>query len=347
VRQCELAVLIAIIVLGVASVNGHAATILVPSVEPTIQAGMDAASEGDTVLVAPGTYTGEGNRWLRFRGTNMVVMSEAGAEATIVDCQGMNVGFRADSSEDSTAVIRGFTVTNGTIGGIYVHASAVTIEQCVLFNNTGSNGGGIHYGYAPSQGVIRDCVIYGNTSVFRGGGIMCDHGGPPDYVPPIIRDCVIYDNEESTGDAYGGGGIYCHYSDATIIGCTVVANTGEPGRAAIYGYGCYPIVRRTVIAFNISGPGVQDVDADHCIIYGNPGDAPRSDGERENLDVNPLFCDLGSWDLTVCDDSPCLPGDPENPWGEQIGVYGGGCGSCDTPVEESTWGAIKAMYLNP
>jgi len=351
VQKCEL-VLLAVVVFVLITATTHAATIRVPDHQPNIQAGVDAAvSEGDTVLVAPGTYSGDGNRDIDFAGVNIVLTSESGAAATIIDCGGLSRALAVFSGEDSTCVVRGFTIENGdggSGGGIYVTQSAPIIENCVIRNCSASNGGGIWYGYSPAsmQGIIRNCVVYGNTARFRGGGIMCSHGYSPDYVPPIVRNCIVYNNLESTDSPYGGGGIYCSYSDATVVGCTVVGNSGEPGRGAIYGYGCTPIVRRTVSAFNVTGPGVGGVDADHCIIFGNVGDVP-ADGTRENLDANPLFCDIGSWDLTVCDDSPCIATDPENPWGEHIGALGAGCPSCDTVVEETTWGSIKALYTRP
>jgi hypothetical protein len=152
---------------------GNADTIRVPLDQPSIKEGMSAASEGDTVLVAPGTYTGENNRDLYFNGINMVVMSEEGAANTIIDCEGLSVGFRIQNGEDSTSVINGFTVTNGSGGnggGIRVSHAAATIEHCILTNNSVSmNGGGIYYGHAPSAGFIRYCVFYGNSSPYRGG----------------------------------------------------------------------------------------------------------------------------------------------------------------------------------
>jgi polygalacturonase len=83
----------------------------------TIQAAIDASVHGDTVLVAPGTYTGDGNRDIDFKGKAITVRSEAGPRSCIVDAQGsMNArhrGFYFHSGEQADSVLDGFTITGG------------------------------------------------------------------------------------------------------------------------------------------------------------------------------------------------------------------------------------------
>ncbi len=105
-----------------------ASVIRVPTDYPTIQAGIDAARDEDTVLVADGIYTGEGNRDISFRGKSIIVSSENGAARCIIDCQGSQEekhrGFIFDAQFiTSSPTLNGFTIKNGyhdSGGGIYI-----------------------------------------------------------------------------------------------------------------------------------------------------------------------------------------------------------------------------------
>jgi len=81
-----------------------AATIHVPADQPAIQAGIAEAENGDTVLVAPGTYMGTGNVNIDFRGQAVVVRGETGSGWIIIDCQESGCGFLVHLGEDSLTV---------------------------------------------------------------------------------------------------------------------------------------------------------------------------------------------------------------------------------------------------
>ena len=92
-------------------------------VHATPQAAIDAAADGSRVLVAPGTWRGDGNCGLRFKGRSVSVEGLAGAARTVLDCEGdaaRGSGVAFVDGEGSGASLRGISVVNaagGATGG--------------------------------------------------------------------------------------------------------------------------------------------------------------------------------------------------------------------------------------
>ncbi len=137
-------------------------TIHVPAEQPTLQAGVDASVDGDTVLVAPGVYAGTGNYNVDFGAKNLVVIAESGPDSTIVNCfdsaGAIRRGFILEQNQDSTSVLDGFTLRQATIG-VYMMGSAL-IRNCVI----DSNGIGV---YIQGNPELDSLIINSNdTGVF-------------------------------------------------------------------------------------------------------------------------------------------------------------------------------------
>jgi len=138
----------------------------------TIQGGINLAANGDVVVVAPGTYTGVGNRNITFSGKNITVQSQAGALLTVIDCQNGGNGFNFTNGETVAAVVDGFTIKNGQAnkgGGIQIDTASPTIRYCVITGCTANaNGGGIAVKKGDPQ--IYSNTIDGNNCIIVGGG---------------------------------------------------------------------------------------------------------------------------------------------------------------------------------
>jgi len=156
-----------VIVLFIAALS-PAATRLVPSEHPTIQAAIDACNDGDVVIVTPGTYTGEGNRDIGFKGKAITVRSLNGPENCVIDCNAaerdLHRGFYFHSDEDANSVVDGFTIINGYAeygGGIYCYQSTPAINSCRISGNSATDdGGGVSCDW--SYPTISNSVIAGN-----------------------------------------------------------------------------------------------------------------------------------------------------------------------------------------
>ncbi|MEW5922775.1 MAG: right-handed parallel beta-helix repeat-containing protein, partial [Candidatus Zixiibacteriota bacterium] len=127
----------------------------------TIQAAIDVSLDGDTVMVLPGTYIGEGNRNIRTLGKAITVMGEKGPDSTIIDIMGEEYDgfiFDYDTDEDSTTIISGFTI-NSAFNAVNIEYAAPLIENCILQNCSSI---GIR-GYYSSKSSINSCQFISNA----------------------------------------------------------------------------------------------------------------------------------------------------------------------------------------
>lgn len=238
----------------------HAALINVPADQPTIQTGIDAAKDGDTVLVADGTYRGVGNVNIDFKGKQITVKSQNGAESTTVDCERKpdTRGFIFQNRETNDSVLDGITIINGIYemgGGIFCDNASPTIKNCVIDRNQATadkyhaqGGGGIYC--LDSAAVISGCTITNNIARYGAGVLFegClskddDLAEEPCHDISLIN-CVISHNM--------GSGIFCFRTRPDIRDCTVSHNKG---RGIVYNYAVWankPIFN-CVIEHNLAG----------------------------------------------------------------------------------------------
>jgi predicted outer membrane repeat protein len=185
----------------------EARIIHVPADQPTIQAGIDAAFDGDTVLVSPGTYFEN----IQIGGTGITIASHfltTGDPSYIVQTviDGAHDGYVVYISAyvDQTTSLCGFTITNGNESGICCDYSEPVLKNLIITGNSASSGGGISC--HRSDPVLIDVKICQNNALYNGGGFYCSGNSEP-----VFKRVTITENEA----VYEGGGIYIA-NDATV-----------------------------------------------------------------------------------------------------------------------------------
>jgi hypothetical protein len=325
-KACLFFILV-LVITGFSYATCYADIIHVPSDYPTIQAGIDAASDGDTVLVADGTWTGDGNKNLDLKGKVITVTSENGAENCIIDCKGDGRGFYFHNWESNSSVVDGFSVTNGFVedrgGGIYCRNSSPTITNNIIINNSALEfGGGIYCSISSAK--ITNNVIRDNSAGDNGNGISVGGG----TYGMIIASNIITNNSGSNGGGVSlsvsdviiknniiarnsvnlnGGGIYCQSGTPLIINNTIVGNSANENGGGIYCISSMPTVINTILWANTAEIGNQIyVDTDTSSIAVTYSDVQGGWEGEGNIDANPLFVDTNNGDYHLQAGSPCI-----------------------------------------
>jgi hypothetical protein len=243
-----------------------ASVIHVPADQPTIQAGINAANPGDTVMVDPGTYFEN----INFNGKSITVISASGPATTIIDGGNLAPVVTFSSGENGRSVLSRFTLQNGTStfnsqydgGGVYINSSSPTISKNIIQNNTACNGGAgiaVEFGSPRIQSnTITNNSQAGCSGGIGGGGISVGGAGTTEingnlisnnkwtsgngggislFAAGVVRikDNIITGNSASgiSPAAQGGGISMVNDSPAIVVQNLIYANTADQG-AGIY-----------------------------------------------------------------------------------------------------------------
>lgn len=305
------------------SVNVSATVVNVPSDQPTIQDGIDVASDGDTVLVAAGEYD-EGNVY--FGGVSILLKSKEGPYTTLL--RGHFV-FLPDSS--NTSIVDGFEVTYGYTGAVRIwQGNQPTIINCLFRGSGGVWEGGI---YCESDGVsILKCTFSGLNAPTSGFAIMGYY-----VTNLLVSECVFKDSPGSYAP------IELVSSDSVIIAnCMAVDNAGGVGFLTAYSPRELMLYNNTLVAsgtwatVSISASDGNNVTFRNNIFsYGAPiriSDRATATLEYnlfwENTEANvigellnstniiddPLFANAEERWLDLLPGSPCFDAGDPGPW---------------------------------
>ena len=282
------------------------ATIRVPQDAPTIQEAIDAAADGDIVEVARGTYAGDGNRDIDFRGKAITVRSADGPGVTTIECGGHR-GFYFHSAErPDYSILRGFTIIGGAApgsqipadnvswisssshpigGGIFCEFSSPSIIDCVIRQCSAELGGGI--GVVNGQPVIINCTVdqcraggqVSPQSGGRGAGIGLMRGSIAEMI-----DCTVSRNVASNNNSLGGG-LYCWRSRVRLTGCDVSFNNG----GGLKGGGLYA-----------GGSSIVSLEMNNCIVSNNTAEAGSGVYVGSSTGTSPSETTIESVRITNC-----------------------------------------------
>jgi hypothetical protein len=282
-------------------------TLLVPEEYPTIQIAINAARNGDRVLVGPGTYYES----INFRGKNITVRGADGPLHTAITNERMVNLVTFDRGETHDAVLEGFTLSGGWIAVLCVN-SAPTIRRNICVGQQVSNWAaiclsgpvdtaidqngepryGAHFGDAPA-------VIVNNTIVNSTNGGISSFS----IAPPTIWNNIIAFNAHYGIHHQGGGQQQMPlvgYNDVYGNGNANYYNIPDPGPGSI---SVDPLFDNRPLV-----PNYTLLLESPCINAGDPN--PRfndPDGSRNDMGAMPFFGGGGGiiptneWIIVFCD----------------------------------------------
>ncbi|MCP3685966.1 MAG: T9SS type A sorting domain-containing protein [bacterium] len=301
---------ILLIAIAVTIVNTpcYGTIINIPSDYSTIQTGINASMNGDTVLVQQGTYVEN----INFNGKNIILTSNyiyssisLDIDSTIIDGNSVGTVVTFDHGENNDAVISGFTITNGSAdqgGGICcINSSPLILNSIICYNELTGNGGGIYC--RSSSPVISYNTIKGNISTIdgahSGGGIWCSENSSP-----LISNNLICNNSVN----HLGGGIFSGESSPVLYSNTISNNQADWHGGGIAFRSSNLLGINTIVWGNSNEQIYLYNGSSISITFSDIQGGYSGEG---NFNMDPLFADSSNGDYHLQEVSPCIDaGDP-------------------------------------
>jgi len=335
----------------------RASTREVPVDFSTIQAAIDGAADGDVIEVAPGTYSGPGNRDLTFHGLSLTLRAIGGPAATTIDVQGTMAdthrAFDLTDGESASAVVDGFTIENGyeNQGGAVEleNGASPTFMNCVFDASSATLGGGA-IGVEHGSPTFTRCLFTNDTAT-SGGAIYL-----ADLASVSLTNCAFSGDMATTGGALWAAG-----GSAQLVNCTFFGNSSRYYGAAVFlRSGAQMTMEQSIIAMNGGNEALTtqlgSTATAYCSdVYGNAGGdwtggLAGQSTMNGNFSLDPQFCQTPGFELYVHRGSPVIY---RGACG-MIGAYGQGCpprymapaglgetAGVDGASSPVTWGQLK------
>jgi len=283
-----------------------------------IQDAVDAAVDGDEVVVTNGVYAvgvtpiyGMSNRVAVTKA--ITVRSANGPAVTAIEGNPV-VGDSAVRCVylANNALLTGFTITHGATrssgdigqlqsgGGVWCESASAVVSNCVLVANSAS-----YFGGGAFAGTLNNCTLSGNFAGYRGGGTYAC----------TLNQCRLIGN--SAGISAGGA------REGSLNNCLVVSNS-----AMFTGGVEWATLNHCTVAANSgsSAGGLCICNATNCIAYYNSGSEPNyqtgtdhsaldhccttplpaSNLGAGNFTNPPIFVNQAAGDYHLVCSSPCI-----------------------------------------
>ncbi len=218
----------------------------------TIQPALDAASEGDTILVLPGTYTGAENRDLDFDGKNLVLRSNGGDPGdTVIDCEFLGRAIFLNGAQGRSTIIENLSFRNGlhasSGGAIYCFGASPSVRYCYFTENDAVQGGCIYTLGSGDVGMLIENCHFDDNNGDYGAGIFATG-----LLAPTVTQCLFTYNVSGLK----GGAVYCtNSSSGSIQDCDFIGNISLNGGAIALNINSSPFIDGCIFDDNSANDG--------------------------------------------------------------------------------------------